>query len=102
MHISPLVHDLCATMKPHHNLAQWGNPGKAGKLSLGPAAPPPIARNNTQRVKPTPDFLLDRVATYVFVTNIIAGTVTAIDSHNQEVVATFVVGRGPNGITYRP
>ncbi len=46
-----------------------------------------------QRVKPTPDFLLDRVATYVFVTNIIAGTVSAIHSLSQEVVATFVVGR---------
>ncbi len=50
-------------MKPHHNLAQWGNPGKAGKLSLGNAAPPPVARNNSKRAKPTPDFLLDGYAT---------------------------------------
>lgn len=33
---------------------------------------------------------------YVFVTNIVAGTVSAIDAESRAVVATFTVGRGPN------
>jgi YVTN family beta-propeller protein len=38
----------------------------------------------------------------VFVTNIYAGTVSAIDTEKREVIATFAVGKGPNGITFRP
>lgn len=39
---------------------------------------------------------------WAFVTNIVEGTVSAIDAATGEVVRNFSVGRGPNGITYRP
>lgn len=45
---------------------------------------------------------ISRDGRFVFVTNIIAGTVSAIDIESRSVTATFTVGRGPNGITYRP
>jgi YVTN family beta-propeller protein len=38
---------------------------------------------------------------WVFITNIVDGTVSAIDAATRNVVAAFPVGRGPNGITYR-
>lgn len=37
----------------------------------------------------------------VFVTNIVEGTVSAIDSTRRSVVATYRVGKGPNGIAFR-
>jgi len=37
---------------------------------------------------------------YVFVANIYANSVSAIDTGGREVVASFAVGRGPNGITF--
>jgi YVTN family beta-propeller protein len=36
-----------------------------------------------------------------FVSNIEAGTVSAIDTSNQRAIETFKVGAGRNGITYR-
>jgi YVTN family beta-propeller protein len=38
---------------------------------------------------------------WAFVTNIVDGTVSAIEVATGNVVASFPVGRGPNGITYR-
>jgi YVTN family beta-propeller protein len=38
---------------------------------------------------------------FVFVTNILDSTVTAIDTRRRTVVATFAVGKGPNGISFR-
>jgi YVTN family beta-propeller protein len=37
---------------------------------------------------------------YVFVSNIYANSVSAIDTESREVVAGFAVGKGPNGITF--
>jgi YVTN family beta-propeller protein len=37
---------------------------------------------------------------YVFVSNIHANSVSAIDTESREVVAGFAVGKGPNGITF--
>lgn len=37
----------------------------------------------------------------VFVTNIVEGTVSAIDTASRSVVATYTVGAGPNGIAFR-
>jgi YVTN family beta-propeller protein len=37
----------------------------------------------------------------VFVSNIVDGTVSAVDQASRTVVRTFKVGAGPNGITYR-
>lgn len=37
---------------------------------------------------------------YVFVANIYANSVSAIDTERRETVASFAVGRGPNGITF--
>ncbi len=39
---------------------------------------------------------------FVFVTNIVDDTVSVFDAMTLKVVATFAVGRGPNGITHRP
>jgi YVTN family beta-propeller protein len=39
---------------------------------------------------------------YVFVTNIVDGTVSVIETERRSVVTAFPVGRGPNGITFRP
>jgi YVTN family beta-propeller protein len=36
----------------------------------------------------------------VFVSNIYANSVSAIDTESREVVAGFAVGKGPNGITF--
>jgi len=38
----------------------------------------------------------------VFVTNIVDGTVSLIAAEKRSVIATFAVGRGPNGITFAP
>lgn len=38
---------------------------------------------------------------FVFVTNIVDGTVSAIDTATHQVIREFSVGPGPNGITYR-
>jgi YVTN family beta-propeller protein len=38
----------------------------------------------------------------VFVSNIVEGTVSAVDPVGQRVMRTFRVGAGPNGITFRP
>lgn len=38
---------------------------------------------------------------HVFITNIVAGTVTVIEAKSRSVIAAFAVGRGPNGITFR-
>ncbi|GIK96320.1 MAG: hypothetical protein BroJett029_05290 [Alphaproteobacteria bacterium] len=38
----------------------------------------------------------------VFVTNIVDATVSAIDTGTRQVVATYSVGAGPNGVTFRP
>ena len=38
---------------------------------------------------------------FVFITNTADNTVSAIDTKNQSVVATYSVGPNPNGITYR-
>jgi YVTN family beta-propeller protein len=38
---------------------------------------------------------------HVFVTNILDGTVTMIETRRRSVIATFPVGKGPNGITFR-
>lgn len=37
----------------------------------------------------------------VFVTNIVDGTVALIDTTNRSVSKTFIVGKGPNGVTFR-
>ena len=39
---------------------------------------------------------------FVFVTNIVDSTLAVIETETQTVVATFAVGAGPNGVTYRP
>jgi YVTN family beta-propeller protein len=39
---------------------------------------------------------------FVFISNILANTVSVIDTSSQAVVADFPVGKGPNGITFRP
>ena len=39
---------------------------------------------------------------FVFVTNIVDSTLAVIATETQTVVATFAVGAGPNGVTYRP
>lgn len=39
---------------------------------------------------------------FVFVTNIVAGTLSMIATDTRSVVATFDVGDGPNGVTFRP
>lgn len=39
---------------------------------------------------------------FVFISNILANTVSVIDTSTQAVVADFPVGKGPNGITFRP
>ena len=39
---------------------------------------------------------------FVFITNIVAGTVSVIDASSRTVVAAFPVGKGPNGVTFRP
>ncbi|TXH38871.1 MAG: YncE family protein [Rhodospirillaceae bacterium] len=39
---------------------------------------------------------------YVFVSNIVAGTVSMIDVENRRVARQFLVGTGPNGITFQP
>lgn len=38
---------------------------------------------------------------FVFVTNIVDSTVSVIDTNRRLVVATYSVGKGPNGITFR-
>ncbi len=38
---------------------------------------------------------------FAFVTNIVDGTASVIDTATRKVIAEFPVGRGPNGITYR-
>jgi YVTN family beta-propeller protein len=38
---------------------------------------------------------------FAFVTNIVDGTVSALDTATQTAVRSFKVGAGPNGITYR-
>lgn len=38
---------------------------------------------------------------WVFVTNIVDGTLSAIDTTTRKVSAEFSVGRGPNGVTYQ-
>jgi YVTN family beta-propeller protein len=38
----------------------------------------------------------------VFISNLFAGTVSVIEVANQRVVASYPVGEGPAGITYRP
>ena len=38
---------------------------------------------------------------WIFVTNIVDGTVSAIDTATRKVSAEFSVGRGPNGVTYQ-
>jgi len=40
--------------------------------------------------------------TLVLITNIVDGTVSEIDAASRSVVETYHVGRGPNGITFRP
>lgn len=39
---------------------------------------------------------------YMFVTNIVAGTVSAIDTESRTIVARFTVGQGPNDVSYKP
>jgi len=39
---------------------------------------------------------------FVFITNIVAGTVSVIETSSRRVIAAFTVGKGPNGITFRP
>lgn len=39
---------------------------------------------------------------YVFVTNIVDGTVSLIEAASRSVIATFAVGQGPNGVTFAP
>jgi YVTN family beta-propeller protein len=38
---------------------------------------------------------------YVFVTNIVDGTVSEISVARQSVVRTHAVGKGPNGVTFQ-
>jgi YVTN family beta-propeller protein len=38
----------------------------------------------------------------VFVTNIVDGTMSIIDTERRAVIAAYRVGEGPNGITFRP
>ena len=45
--------------------------------------------------------VVDSSGKTAFVTNIDAGTVSAIDTNTQQVTSTFKVGAGPNGISYR-
>ena len=45
--------------------------------------------------------VVDSSGKTAFVTNIDAGTVSAIDTNTQQVTSTFKVGAGANGISYR-